>query len=487
MKIHICVLALTLCLLSKAYSQLPINENHRQTISKFIEGYNAQDFDKMSDQLSGVMKLVFTKSTLKTAYSYQYQLLGKARIASIKSNGSSYKIGLLYDRDTTELEELSLNISKKNTINGMSSSSPKLHFSNPTKPTVISEDNIKNEIDGLVTQKHILGNYSGCILVMKKNTVFYQSCQGYGDANSNKALNNNTLFDLASLSKQFTAMAIMILVDQKKLSYQNVIQDFYPDFPYRNISIENLLTHTSGLPDYMELFDKYWDKSKIATNDDVIKLLSKYKPKPSFKPSNKYEYSNTGYALLASIIEKVSGKTYAAFLDDNIFKPLSMKSSTVLFTKYSAKQSPDNFAKGYTYSPDTKSFVLADSLPKNEYYIYLSGIVGDGAVHSTLNDLAIWDKSIREYRLVSKEIFDQAIKPFQTKKELSQYGYGWELMNEQQYEKLIHHSGNWGGNTHFMLHFLDKEITIIALSNNEYTNIQNLAIRIGAILVDSYR
>jgi CubicO group peptidase (beta-lactamase class C family) len=478
---------MTLCIFSKAYSQLPTNENHRQTITKFIEGYNAQDFDQMSKQLSGIMKLVFTKNRIKTIYSYQYKLFGKARIVSIKDNRSNYAVGLLYERDTTELVKLGLAISKKNKIIGMGSSDLKLNFSNSTIPTIMLEENIKNKIDSLVTQKFIAGNYSGCVLVMKKNTVFYQSCQGYADVNNKQVLHNNTLFDLASLSKQFTAMAIMILVKQGKLSYQNVIQDFYPDFPYKNIKIENLLTHTSGLPDYMEVFDKYWDKSKIATNDDVIKLLSKFKPKPSFKPSKKYEYSNTGYVLLASIIEKVSGKTYAAFLDDNIFKPLYMEKSSVFSTKYSTTQSPNNFAKGYTYSPNIKSFVLADSLKENEYYIYLSGIVGDGAVHSTLNDLAIWDKSIREYTLVSKEIFDQAIKPFKTNKELSQYGYGWELINEEQYEKLIYHSGNWGGNTHFMLHFLDKEITIIALSNNEYNNIQNLVIRIATVLLNNYR
>ena len=171
--------------------------------------------------------------------------------------------------------------------------------------------------------------FNGNVLIAEKGNIIYQKSFGKADLEKNLPLNSESVFELASVSKQFTAMGIMILKKQNKLSYDDSLRKFFPELPYHNITVLQLLQHTSGLPDYMPLFNEHWDSTKIAVNSDIIKLLSQYKPDTLFAPGAKWEYSNTGYALLASIIEKVSGKKFGEFLRKNIFEPLGMKRTQV--------------------------------------------------------------------------------------------------------------------------------------------------------------
>ena len=164
--------------------------------------------------------------------------------------------------------------------------------------------------------------FNGTILVAEKGKPIYQQALGYADYNSKRMLNDSSVFELASVSKQFTAMGIMILKDRKLLSYENNIKKYFPQLPYDNITIRNLLTHTSGIPSYEDQFEKNWDRKKIAYNKDIIEMLAQRHDTLFFQPGTKWKYSNTGYALLASIIEKVSGMSYNDFMAINIFQPL---------------------------------------------------------------------------------------------------------------------------------------------------------------------
>lgn len=467
-------------------AQTELNPEHVAVVHNLIDGYNEQNFIKMNAQFSGLMKLIFSKENISMIYAYQYQMMGKADIVYIKNTGSTYRIGLKYERDTTEIDQLGISISKKLKINGLSSTQPKLLFSNVTAP-ILTEAQVIAAIDSIVAHKQQYGNYSGCVMIIQHDQEIYNSCGGYISVENKLPLTDTTLFDLASVSKQFTAMAVMLAVQKGKLRYDNTIQDFYPDFPYKHITIENLLTHTSGLPDYMALFEEHWDTTKIAINADVIQLLTSYKPKASFKPNKQYEYSNTGYAILASILEKVEGDTYANILEKEIFRPLGMERSFAINPNNMNRLMAADIAQGHEYQTDQKSFALARNLPKNSMYIYLGGIVGDGGVYCSAADLSLWDNAIRNYTLLDKAAFAPATTPYQTRKELSQYGYGWELTNETGYEQLISHSGNWAGSTHLIVHFVDKQISIIGLSNNEYFNIQPLAVQIGKLLNQNYK
>lgn len=460
-----------------------IDDIRQKTIYDFFDGYNTQDFKKMRNAMISVMRVLFTEKKVKLIYGRQFEMMGKVKVEKVtKRSEQVYLIDLKYERDTTEVQRLGLSITEKGKIVGMSNPSLKFLFPNADKKESFSEINAKEKIDSIANLKHNVANFNGCVLVLKDNKPFYQSCFGYSDFENKTPLNENTLFDLASLSKQFTAMTIMLLKKQKKLDYLQKIEEIIPDFPYKNITIQNLLNHTSGLPDYMWLFEKNWDKSKIAGNKDVLEYLKKYKPKTNFEPGEEYEYSNTGYVVLSLIIEKVSGKTYSRFIQDNFLDPLGMAHSKVYNTKYSENEIIDNYAKGYTFDSKSQKYISVRQVPNLDYYRYLDGITGDGSVNSTISDLAKWDIAIREYRFIGKDEFNPAIQPVQAGKELSEYGYGWELQTNDNYQKLIYHSGSWGGNFNFILHFLEKDVTVIILSNNQYLNVGKFAYKIGEIM-----
>ncbi len=161
----------------------------------------------------------------------------------------------------------------------------------------------EKKLDSLFTSLYAAKEFNGNVLVAEKGKVIYEKSFGLANEKTKQKLDKNTVFELASVSKQFTAMGIVQLEKEGKLSYNDPLTKYFPELSfYKPITIDNLLYHTSGLPDYMSLFDKNWDKKKFATNKDIVDMLAKYKPELLFVPGDKYEYSNTGYALLGLII-----------------------------------------------------------------------------------------------------------------------------------------------------------------------------------------
>ncbi len=191
------------------------------------------------------------------------------------------------------------------------------------------------QLDSLFGKLHDDGRFNGNVLIAEKGTVIYKKSFGLANEATKQPLNENSVFELASCSKQFTAMAIAILNYQGKLKYDDPVYKYIPELGfYKKVTIRNLINHTSGMPAYEDLLDSVWDKSKIATNKDVIKILKDYKPSLHFEPNSRYEYSNTGYALLAVVIERVSKISYPAFLKKYIFNPLKMQHSIVYTRRY---------------------------------------------------------------------------------------------------------------------------------------------------------
>ena len=238
--------------------------------------------------------------------------------------------------------------------------------------------------------QHDFFKFNGCALVAQQGKPIYQEALGYADFNEHRKLNDSSVFELASVSKQFTAMGIMILKQAGKLSYDDPLIKYFPAIPYKNITIRQLLTHTSGIPGYEEQFEKRWDHKKIASNSDVLEMLAREKDTVFFQPGTAWRYSNTGFAVLASIIEKVSGLSYNDFLAKNIFKPLGMNHTFIYNTRRSAKKIPANYALGFVYSDSLHRYIVPDSLPELDMVYYLDGIVGDGCVNSTTGDLLKW-------------------------------------------------------------------------------------------------
>jgi CubicO group peptidase (beta-lactamase class C family) len=334
------------------------------------------------------------------------------------------------------------------------------------------------KLDSLFQKLSSSKEFNGNVLIAEKGKVIYKNSFGLANETSKEKLNENSVFELASVSKQFTAFAIVILKEKGKLKYEDKIGEILPQLSYyKNITVRNLLNHTSGLPDYMKildslLIDETWDnKTKIANNKDILDVYEKYKPSLLFEPNEKWEYSNTGYAILASIIEKVSGKSYAEFLKAEIFKPLKMN-NTFVYTRRLKPQNIKNYAFGYVYSDSLKTNQLPDQVKVLDIYVYtLDGIVGDGTVNSTINDLLKWDRNLYTNQLVSKngidEIFNNATLNNGTK---TKYGFGWMIDNNENFGTIFNHSGSWPGYISFIERHIDNDKTIILLQNNDNKN-----------------
>ena len=228
----------------------------------------------------------------------------------------------------------------------------------------------------------------------------------------------------------------------------------------------------------MEIMDSTFDKSKTATNNDIISTFAKLKPQVLFEPNTKWAYSNTGYALLASIIEKVSGISYGDYLNKAIFKPLKMTNTFVYRRRYEPKKIA-NYAYGYVYSDSLKKYFLPDDLTESKMVIWLDGIVGDGTVNSTVMDLLKWDRALYANKLISKEAKNKIFTSSELNdKSKTDYGFGWFIEDNGVYGNIVKHTGGWPGYMTLIERHIQNDKTIIVLlnyiNNNTYIPVADL-------------
>ncbi len=310
-------------------------------------------------------------------------------------------------------------------------------------------------------------DFSGVVLIAEKETVVYHKAFGFKDFEAQIKLDTADIFELASLSKQFTAMVIMMLQAQGRLNYDDSVSSFIPNLPYKGITLRHLLTHTSGLPDYQSVMDQHWDKSKVAGNKENIEYLIRYQPEVSFKPGEQYEYSNTGYMLLASIAEIASGEDFITLCQTLIFDPIGM-ASTGIRTK-EEKSKIENFARGHIYVSEKQRYVSADSFPEFNYAIWLGNRKGPGRVSSTARDLFKWDQALYTERLVKESTLENAFSPMKlTTDSISYYGFGWDLGTDKELGEVVSHTGDNPGYQTEIIRFIDTRKTIILLNNNAH-------------------
>src|SRR6187401_975010 len=335
----------------------------------------------------------------------------------------------------------------------------------------------QEKLDSLFNaQKH----FSGVVLISENGKTIYQKAFGYREFADQIPLQTADIFELASVSKQFTAMIIMMLKEKGKLNYDDSVSK-YLDIPYKGITIRNLLTHTSGLPDYQEIMDKYWDKSKVAGNPDCIEYLNKYAPPKHFEPGEKYEYSNTGYMLLASIAEKASGKDFIDLCRNWIFRKLKMKSTDIRTLE--EKKATRNFAIGHVYVEERNKWVRADSFPSSNYTIWLGNRKGPGRVSSTASDLLKWDQALYTEKLIKQSTLQEAFTPMKLNDgTISDYGFGWSLRTDSTSGKIVQHNGDNPGYKTQIIRYIDKKKTMIILNNNAHRNFNSIIKQLEAML-----
>jgi CubicO group peptidase (beta-lactamase class C family) len=332
-------------------------------------------------------------------------------------------------------------------------------------------DNTQQRLEAVVAAHP---DFSGVILIADKGKPIFEAARGKRNYVSGADMTAGSIFELASLTKQFTAVAVMLLKEDGKLSYDDPLEKFVPGLPYPGITVRHLLTHTSGFPDYEALMEKHWDKTKVATNQDIIAALKQHNPAALAKPGETYEYSNGGYVMLGSIIEAASGQDYASFLRTRIFKPLGLTDTDV--------RSPQDwdriarFAVGHVVDKETGRPVRAVDLKEVTYTVYLGGRVGPGRVSSTAADLLKWDRALRTGKLIGGAALAEAHQPARLNNgSASAYGYGWMIPPpDPALGRAVTHTGGNPGISNRMTSYLDRDMTVIILSNNAYRNSREL-------------
>ncbi len=329
------------------------------------------------------------------------------------------------------------------------------------------------EIDSIV-KLHVDKGFNGNIMCSKGDSIIFKRNYGYSICETKELLNDSSLFELGSVSKQFTAIAIITLVEAKKLKYETDVSEIFPDFPYKGITIEHLLQHRSGLPEIFSFAVKHkvWKQNGIATNADVLAALTKYKPKLSFQPGTKHEYSNFGYVLLASIIEKISRVSFSEYLKTNLFQPAGMLTSDVILREYDPKVIANN-TLGYTNilkgKKATDKWRLYFSIKAKSYlyspiYRNFNGVYGDGGISSSILEMELWKQAFRYNKIISAES-KKRMTDILIQSEKLGYGF-WVLRYEDEIN--YYHPGQWAGYTSESFYFVDKNVYIVILSNNNY-------------------
>lgn len=299
-------------------------------------------------------------------------------------------------------------------------------------------------------------SFNGAFLVAKKGNIIFERYAGTAHLKSNDTIQSNTPFHIASTSKTFTAMAVLYLVQKKQLHLNDTLQHFFPAFPYNGITVKMLLSQRSSLPNYMNVMDREgWDKKQRATNTDVLNYFIKYKPGLQGSPGRHFSYSNTNFVLLALILEKVTGKSYAAFLNEIFFRPLKMENTFVFQWSDSARVTPSYRGNGM-----------------QEALTWLDETYGDKNIYSTVRDLLKWDQALYTQQLFDPSVLDSAFTPYSFEKPgIHNYGLGWRMYILPSDKKIVYHNGWWHGNNSCFYRVISDSLTIIVLGNRMNRNI----------------
>ena len=308
---------------------------------------------------------------------------------------------------------------------------------------------MSDEID--VLMRRYDGNVPGAsVLVVKDGTPVIRRSWGMSDLENHLPATPQTNYRLASVTKQFTAASILLLREDKKLSLDDHVRSWLPSLPKAldSVTIEHLLTHTSGIVDYEDLIPK--GTTTQVHDADVLRLLE-LADSTYFRPGSKYQYSNSGYSLLALIVERASGKRFASFLHDRIFAPLGMNNTVAYENGISTVV---NRAFGYT---------MKDGAWTKKDQSTTSAVLGNGGIYSSIDDMAKWDAALYDSRLLSDESRRLAFTPHTaTDKPDVKYGFGWRITGE-----TIWHSGETSGFRNVIIRNPSKRLTVVMLTNRD--------------------
>ena len=294
--------------------------------------------------------------------------------------------------------------------------------------------------------------FNGGMIVAENGNILFEAYNGTGHLPGTDSITQNTPLHVASVSKTFTAMAVLKLMQDGKLNIDDELSKYFPTFNYPGVTIRSLLSHRSGLPNYIYFMaNSDWDKTKFVTNQDIFNFLVNRKAElvNLSAPNTHFAYSNTNFALLALLIEKVTGIKYAAFLQQTFFTPLQMKNTFV-----------------FQLADSTSSLRSYDWKGRMEPYDFLDEVYGDKNIYTTPRDLLIWDSALTSNVLFKPETLEQAYAPYSNEKAgIRNYGLGWRMYVYPDGKKIVYHNGRWHGSNAAFIRLISNKATIIVIGN----------------------
>ncbi len=313
----------------------------------------------------------------------------------------------------------------------------------------------KNHFEGALINR----GFNGQMLIAKNGTVVFEKTVGFADMRTKDSLNENTPLHIASVGKTFTGMAILHLMEEGSLQLNDTLGKFFPGFPYQGITVKMLLSHRSGLPNYLNYLSKLKVKDTCYSNQDVLNSLYTIQPRLEYRSGTRFAYSNTNYVLLAMIVEKVTGETFPAFMKRIFFDPLQMTNTFVYANQDTLSPTPSFEWTGRFWAPD----------PFDCTY-------GDKNIYTTAQDLLKWDQALSSGNLFKKETLDSAYTPLSNeRRSVHNYGLGWRMMIFPGGKKFVYHNGRWHGSNAVFVRFPDENATMIVIGNKYNRNIYNSA------------
>jgi len=326
----------------------------------------------------------------------------------------------------------------------------------------VSKEERVQKMDDWLNRLQQENKFNGAVLIVKNGEPILKNAYGFTDANKDVPLTPLSSFRLASLSKQFTAAAIMLLHDQEKLQFDDLVSKQIKGFPYTGVTIRHLLNHTSGIPDnYLMLAYLNAKKFDILSVDKAVELVIEANKKAKNKPNVAFRYNNTNYVLLAKIVENISEVSFEKFMSQHFFEPLNMPQTRVW----------NLLSEDKTFEHKTSSFKNNGPNPKAMEPDIVDGVSGDGAVFSSINDMLIWDSFWNGNELISEAAMQEAIKkPTLEDGTISSYGFGWSISNN-----AMIHDGSWLGARTFINRNTALKNCLVILDNSKNPLIDDIA------------
>ncbi len=325
-------------------------------------------------------------------------------------------------------------------------------------------------------------SFNGAWLYAEKGEIVSKGALGFRDPENTLPITEDTVFQLASVTKQFTAAAVMLLMRQGLLSLEDEITKFFPEVPYPGVTVRHLLTHTSGIPDYFDdadWFIRIWEEEKrVPGNDEILRFLRETKAKPYFAPGDGLHYSNTGYNLLALLVERLSGVPFEEFLQKNIFEPAGMTSTRCCHIRRDGVPF-ENYAQATVYD-DEKCVADIDSAEDGDVAAF-DGLNGDDYVYTNIFDMFKWDRALREGKVLAPEEQQLMYTPCKLgngedavydEDDKLGYGFGWGIALDEEYGLIVSHSGGMPGVATWFERFIDADRVLVILSCRDYRDVR---------------